>query len=254
MSSGKKNYKYFGKLIIFIIIAIICIIIYSDYYRTKVEAFALQNLNLVNYFDTTNDGNRVLLSDNYVGVLSDGYNQIVKSDEAAIKNIYDDTLVNSNLVKQLMNADRQNKQVGKHFPVNSKVKTIKSRNNSQFLSTFTNDTDKYGVVVNDKCLTVSGTCTDAPYCLTDCQAGIYTSNSQKFYPTTINTGSDASKIMGSPIKMSPNTVYPFNIFRSSVDDTCLSITNNGITLENCNLNDIKQQWQISPNENICVLN
>ena len=34
----------------------------------------------------------------------------------------------------------------------------------------------------------------------------------------------------------------------------MSITNNGITLENCNLNDIKQQWQISPNENICVLN
>ena len=27
----------------------------------------------------------------------------------------------------------------------------------------------------------------------------------------------------------------------------------GITVEQCNLNNIKQQWEISPDENICVL-
>ena len=48
-------------------------------------------------------------------------------------------------------------------------------------------------------------------------------------------------------------VYPYNIFKSLVNDNCLTISNDGITVEQCNLNNIKQQWEISPNENLCVL-
>ena len=47
--------------------------------------------------------------------------------------------------------------------------------------------------------------------------------------------------------------YPFNIFYSSVNNKCLSINNNGITIEPCNLNSKNQQWDISPDENVCVL-
>jgi hypothetical protein len=54
-------------------------------------------------------------------------------------------------------------------------------------------------------------------------------------------------------KVSSKNVYPFNIFRSKVNDKCLSINNDGLIVEKCNLNNLNQQWSISPNENICLL-
>ena len=54
-------------------------------------------------------------------------------------------------------------------------------------------------------------------------------------------------------KISSTNVYPFNIFKSTVNDNCLSINTNGISVEKCNLNKINQQWEISPDENICIL-
>ena len=50
-----------------------------------------------------------------------------------------------------------------------------------------------------------------------------------------------------------NQVYPYTIFKSLVNDNCLTISNEGISIEPCNLNNIKQQWEISPDENLCVL-
>ena len=38
---------------------------------------------------------------------------------------------------------------------------------------------KYGILANDKCLTVNGLCKDE-FCLLDCQNNLYTSDSQKF--------------------------------------------------------------------------
>ena len=48
-------------------------------------------------------------------------------------------------------------------------------------------------------------------------------------------------------------IYPFNIFRSASNDKCLAVNNDGVYLDNCNLNNIKHQWNISPDENICVM-
>ena len=55
-------------------------------------------------------------------------------------------------------------------------------------------------------------------------------------------------------KISTNNVYPFNTFKSLVNNNCLTLTDDGITVEDCNINNIKQQWEISPHDNICVLN
>ena len=55
-------------------------------------------------------------------------------------------------------------------------------------------------------------------------------------------------------KINSKNVYPFNIFRSKINDKCISINNDGLGIEDCNLNSINQQWSISPDENICVLN
>jgi hypothetical protein len=88
----------------------------------------------------------------------------------------------------------------------------------------------------------------------DCQTGLYTTDSQKFYTNRIYSDADAAKIMGvSSDRINSKNVYPFNIFRSSANDKCLTIDNDGIGVAQCNLNNLNQQWSISPDENICVL-
>ena len=113
--------------------------------------------------------------------------------------------------------------------------------------------NNYEILVNDKCLTVKGLC-KGEFCTQDCQKNLYTSDSQKFETKRIKSAYDAAKIMNVNVsKISSNNVYPYNIFTSLVNNNCLSINNDGVTVEPCNLNNIQQQWQISPDENICVL-
>lgn len=239
------NYKILLSLLIFIVLIVISVKTYYDTF-----------INQVNYFDTSLEQNKKLTDNDFVSILGEGYNKVILEDEDAIKKIYDDTIIKSNIVNDLMKDYKKVKRnVPKTFPVDKAIKTIKSKNNSQYLSVITNDpNNKYGIIVNDKCLTVSGLCGNDQYCLTNCQNNLYSSDSQKFYTTRINTRADASKIMGEGTELKSNIVYPFNIFRSKVDDSCLAISNDGITLEKCNLNDIRHQWSISPDENICILN
>ena len=241
------NYKILISIIIIIVIILVTLKTYKD---------SFIDVSQINYFDTNIPQNYKLLDNDFINILGDGYNKIVLADEDKIKKIYDDTIIKSNIVNDLMkNYKKVNKKIPKTFPVNKSIKTIKSKNNSQYLSVITNDVnEKYGILVNDKCLTVSGTCGTDQYCLQNCQNNLYASDSQKFYTTRINTSADASKILGSGVEINSKIVYPFNIFRSKVDDTCLALSNDGVTLEKCNLNDIRHQWSISPDENLCVLN
>ena len=92
------------------------------------------------------------------------------------------------------------------------------------------------------------------YCLLDCQNHLYASDSQKFFTKRIYTAADVAKKMNIPLNhVNSKNIYPFNIFTSVVNNNCLTINDGGITLEKCNLNNIKQQWEISPDENICYL-
>ena len=139
------------------------------------------------------------------------------------------------------------------FPIEKLIKTIKSNYNSQYLSLFANDINKYGVLINDKCFTVNGLCKDE-FCIQKCQNNLYASPSQKFYTDRITSDADITRLLKVPAdKINSKNVYPFNIFRSTVNDKCLSINNDGIGIEDCNLNSIHQQWMISPDENICIL-
>ena len=96
------------------------------------------------------------------------------------------------------------------------------------------------------------------FCLLDCQKSLYSSDSQKFTSNRIYSAIDAAKIMNvDKNKIVSDTIsssiYPYNILRSTVNNNCLTNNDNGITIEKCNLNNIKQQWEISPDENICIL-
>ena len=103
-------------------------------------------------------------------------------------------------------------------------------------------------------MTVNGLCKDE-YCLQDCQKSLYTTDSQKFYTNRVNSANDVARIMHiTPDKVSSKNIYPFNIFQSNINNKCLVINNDGVSIDKCNLNSINQQWSISPDENICILN
>ena len=194
--------------------------------------------------------------------------KLLESQQKALDNIYNFKILSDNndyinLSNQLkINKDNSNilikKQnslvpIPKTFPIDKLINTIKSKYNSQYLSLFSNDINKYGVLINDKCFTVDGLSKDG-FSAKKCQKNLYISDSQKFYTDRIKSSDDIVRIMKIPRdKISTNNIYPFNIFRSKVNDKCLSINNNGLGIEECNLNNIQQQWLISPNENICVL-
>lgn len=190
---------------------------------------------------------------NYKNINNEIHNNNIQKKQKKNVDILNKVMNNSNALKKLKFIKNEQVLKKKEFPVNKTIKTIKSNYNSQYLSTFTYDKQNYNILTNDKCLTVKGLCKDE-FCLLNCQNKLYSSNSQKFKPYRIMTPTDAASIMNVPIEtISVDTIYPYNIFKSLINDKCLTISNDGITVEQCNLNNIKQQWEISPDENICVL-
>jgi len=262
-SKYNKYVKFFLVLIAIsaiIGIAIISILIYRAY--KNVDSFIsddninnINKINKINNLNISSDANKILTNNDYVGLMSDSYNKMILQDEDSIQKLYKDAIVKSNIIAELNSINNnQIKSTYKKFPAESLIKTIKSKNNAQMLSLISNDpSGKYSVNVNDKCLTVSGTCeNNTPYCIQDCQNILYTSDSQKFSPVTIASAADAKKIMGLGANINSANVYPFNAIISAVDNTCLAMSNSGVTLEQCNLNDIRHQWSVSPDENICL--
>ena len=246
---------YIYLLLILILIGSILFLIYLSYkYRIK-EGFAsipiidtesIYNIegnispNNNDYRIFVNDINNTMHYNNNVSNLQ--LLEYAKQNLANSQSLEKQKIINNNLVN--------NDTI---FPINELIKTIKSRYNSQYLSTSANDSANYGVLVNDKCLTVNGLCKE-DFCLLDCQKHLYATDSQKFSTKRIYTPVDAANVMNVPLnKINSTNVYPFNIFTSTVNNKCLTINDGGITVEKCNLNNIKQQWEISPDENICYL-
>ena len=259
---------YLYLILIIILIGSIIFLIYLSYeYRinsdtTKsnmstniIEGFNLtSNLNPIKpiIWDVTNQAADI--SNDYRNFVSNIYNREILKGNITNLDTLDKTRNNLNASKYIY--DLQNKIIPQTdtFPIDKVISTIKSKYNSQYLSTFVNDVSHYGILANDQCITVNGLCKDE-YCLLNCQNNLFTSDSQKFTTNRINSPNDAAKLMNVNVSLiSSKNVYPYNIFRSVVNNNCLTIGNDGFTIEKCNLNNIKQQWEISPDENICVLN
>jgi hypothetical protein len=207
--------------------------------------FDLYNYNkLANKFDKS-----------YVNINTEINNRDVTTDN--IKNIKLFDKITKNLLnsQKLINLKKNvdNLIVPEKYPIDKLIKTIKSKYNSQYISTLGFDKSKYAIMANDKCLTVNGLCKE-PFCLLECQKGLYSSDSQKFKTERITNEVEAAKAMNTTLnKIASTNIYPFNLFKSVVNNNCLTLSTDGITVEDCNVNNIKQQWEISPDENICVL-
>lgn len=251
--------EYIYLIVIIVIIITIIYIIYLSYeYRENIKQDIEQFINpQIDILPSTNENYNKQINiflDEYNNFKNNVYNRQIINDTNEYQNLVKNLSNNLNNTNQLIKDKQILKSIPESFPINQLIKTIKSNYNSQYLSLFANDINKYGILVNDQCLTVNGLCKDE-YCLQNCQNNLYTSDSQKFYTNRILSNNDVHRIMNIPLdKVNSKNIYPFNIFRSTINDKCLSISNNGITLENCNLNNINQQWAISPNENICINN
>lgn len=256
--------RYLYLLLIILLIGVIIFLVYlsHEYRQTMIENFDIFNPNINDFESSRNSltgvsdyainniktnsqeiNNVVTNINNYLQLSMNEKQEKLQND---VKKNYD---IINNLTKQITN-----KSSSTSYPINKLIKTIKSNYNSQYLSLIPDQNmNKYGILVNDKCLTVNGLCKDE-FCTLECQNNKNASDSQKFYTNRIYTAYDAAKIMNTtPEFMNSKTVYPFNIFRSASNDKCLSINSQGVFIDNCNLNNINQQWQISPDENICVM-
>ena len=250
---------YIYLILILVLIGFILFIIYLSYEYRVQEGFAI-NPRLNSSFNLNEAMTKLanmgtIYNNKYVNYINDAI--ITKTNQDDIKKAEVLQMANSNLKNAKKIRDLQNKlnniNIPVSFPGDKLISTIKSKYNSQYLSTFSNDITTYGVLANDKCMTVNGLCKE-DYCLLDCQNSLYSSDSQKFTTKRIYSDVDAAAAMNVPINnLSSTNVYPFNIFTSVINNKCLTIGNDGLTIEKCNLNNIKQQWEISPDENICIL-
>ena len=248
---------YIYLILILVLIGCIVFIIYLSYeYRIK-EGFNTSLIPIIIDSAVINsqiDAQKDSLSNQYKNFNINAYKRQllnINDDNQKIIDMTNTNNFNSQKIVNLQNGIASNSTT---FPIDKLIKTIKSKYNSQYLSTFSNDVNNYGILVNDKCLTVNGLCKDE-YCLLNCQNNLYATDSQKFKSNRINSAYDAAKVMNVDVRKINNTnIYPYNIFTSLINNKCLTISNDGITVEKCNLNNIQQQWQISPNENICFLN
>ena len=247
---------YIYLLLIFVLIGGILFFIYLSYeYRNTqtLESFIVPQINQFPQQNQNLSNNIGSFLDNYNQLMSNAYNRQIVNDASSYQKLVHQMSSNLNDSTALLKQKNGLQPIPQSFPIDKLIKTIKSNYNSQYLSLFANDINKYGILVNDKCMTVNGLCKDE-FCLQNCQDSLYTTDSQKFYTNRVYSTDDVSRIMKiTKDKVNSKNIYPFNIFRSNVNDKCLSINNDGLSVENCNLNSINQQWSISPNENICVM-
>ena len=160
------------------------------------------------------------------------------------------TLDDSNKLDRLIKQKQQeiNKFSGASEYDGTNIKSIKSKSNiGQILAVNSLNDGEYQIIINGECLTVynKNNITIKP-------CNLNPSDSQKFITSRITNPAVAKYIIGTDI-INNNIVYPYNIFQSKVSSECVSLNDDGnIILNKCSPNNIKQQWAISPNENICT--
>ena len=236
-------------VIIIMLIGLIIFLIFQSHEYTNIEGFEAPTISFPNDISDS-------LKNDYKNFNTQIRNKIIDSNNlnnATLKKLFEK---NKEKAKQLLADTRTVKDfISTNYPVNEPIKTIKSKYNSQVLSTnlISSTDNQYNVLANNKCITVAGLC-PGDFCTQDCQNVIYSSDSQKFKTNRVNNKYEAARLMNiDHAFVNDDNVYPFNIFQSLVNNKCLTSANGGITVDKCDINNIKQQWLISPTENQCVL-
>lgn len=126
------------------------------------------------------------------------------------------------------------------------VRAIKSNYNGSILTTNPYDLNAYQVQINDKCLTVYD---DNKYLLEKCNTKGERSDTQKFTTHRIKDIYNAKSITGrNPTKIME---YPYSLFKSELTDQCLTIDDEGVSVQDCLPDNDKQHFKISSEPLLC---
>ena len=126
------------------------------------------------------------------------------------------------------------------------VRTAKSNYNGSILTTTPYDLNAYQVQINDKCLTVYD---DNKYLLENCNTKGNRSDSQKFSTHRIRDIYNAKAVTGrNPTKI---VEYPYNLFKSDLTDQCLTIDDDGVSVQTCLPDNDRQHFKISSEPLLC---
>ena len=258
-NSGKINFNL-GLVSLLLLLLLLCLVVFAIYRglhqpkSTYIEPFVTldtfedENIEFnlkplsgeETLFDVTN--NEFVDALNNLHQASNNYN------EKRLK----ETLLSAERDKQeyrdLMNKQREldNEIKKESNKVPNIINSIKSNFNNQILSLESYDPNNYKVQINDKCLTVYD---DNKYTLTNCDKSINMSDSQIFTTERIRDAYAAKRFTG--VNINKFADYPYNMFKSKVTDQCLTLNNEGVSVQKCNPNYSRQQFKISGDKNLC---
>lgn len=243
--------------IFLLIITIIVVGIYIVEYKTLTlktkEGFqsdAEENPIDINDLVIDDDVFKLLISQNeYVSRINQINREIIDYENAKNKEVLSNSIVDKKYMEKLLKQHNEIETEKRNIKLDKEPNIIKSikGTNDQVISTYPVDLDNYQIQVNDQCLTVRD---DNKYLLDKCNIGNM-SDSQKFYTKRIYNSANAKIATGKNVNILAD--YPYNMFKSRVTDHCLALDNAGISVTKCNPNDVRQQFKISGEPNLCPL-
>jgi hypothetical protein len=245
----KDKYIIIG---IFLLLIAILILVGFNLNRggSIIENFQISSLGdlTVDDIDLSGDANlyqALKSNDDYMKAYHELKNDMHIYNKDRISEVINSLQNNQNKLYNL-NKDRQElKSFINDNPPNI-IRTIKSQNNNQMLTVEPYDLNAYQVQINDKCLTVYD---DNKYLLENCNTKGDRSDTQKFSTHRIRDMLNAKSIMG----RAPNKIaeYPYNIFKSDITGQCLTIDNDGVSVQKCLPDNDKQHFKVSDQQNLC---
>jgi hypothetical protein len=170
-----------------------------------------------------------VMDNNMINKVSDNENKVIKKENEL-----------NDLIKQNKKLENEEWYI-KKIPENG---TIKSQYNGDSITIEPVGDDKFKVLVNNKCITVIG---NKEYELKNCEAGQY---GQYFTRQKVNENDESKYYTGYEVNSDNN--YPYDMVISKIPPYhCLTTGNDMLSVEECNGNNLTQQWQLNDRVKNC---
>jgi len=203
------------------------------------------NINDLNLDGDANLFQALVNNENYIEKIGELENDVHKYNKKMLDPVINSLHQNHQEIDKLT---REKLELKSYMDNNAPniIRTIKSNNNGQLLTVEPYDLNAYQVQINDKCLTIYD---DNKYLLEKCNTKGNRSESQKFSTHRIRDVFNAYTVMG----RKPNKIaeYPYNIFKSDLTNQCLTIDDEGVSVQNCLPDNHKQHFKISDEPLLC---
>jgi hypothetical protein len=245
----KDKYIIIG---IFLLLTAILILVGFNLNRggSIIENFQTSSLGdlTVDDIDFTGDANLFQAlnnSENYLQKNHEIKNEMHVYNKDRISEVINSLQNNQSRLHNLNKSKQELKSFIDNNPPNI-IRTLKSQHNNQMLTVQPYDLNSYQVQINDKCLTVYD---DNKYLLDNCNTTGDRSDTQKFSTHRIRDMLNAKSIMG----RAPNKIaeYPYNIFKSDITGQCLTIDDEGVSVQKCLPDNDKQHFKVSDQQVLC---